>query len=137
MIRVTMFLSILTLVHIACNPANKGPLPIIGDRVDLDGNKVVHEIREFSFQDQTGRTITNNHFKDKIYVVDFFFTSCPSICPKVTAEMRRMYDHIIDYEDVLLVSHTIDPKRDSISVLKAYADNLNIDHNKWLFLRGE
>ena len=111
-------------------------LPVIGDRVDLDGNKVIHEIRPFSFVSQLGDTITNETFRDKIHIVDFFFTSCPSICPLVTAQMKRIYEHVEDGDDVLLISHTIDPKRDSVPVLKKYADNLDIDHNKWLFLRG-
>jgi len=112
------------------------PLPIIGDRLDLDGSKIVHEIRPFSFTNQLGEAITNQSYRGKIHVVDFFFTSCPSICPLVTAQMKRVYDHTQEYEDVIFVSHTIDPKRDSISVLKLYADNLDIDHSKWHFLYG-
>lgn len=119
-----------------CQDNKPKELPVIGDRVDLEGNKVVHKIRPFSFVNQLGDTISNSTFKDKIYVVDFFFTSCPSICPLVTAQMKRIYDHVANEGDVLLVSHTIDPKRDSVSVLKKYADNLEIDHQIWHFLRG-
>ena len=123
------------LLFFSCARNNKD-LPIIGDRVDIDGNKIEHNIRPFEFEDQLGQIVTNATVKDKIYIVDFFFTHCPSICPKVTAQMKRIYDEIESYNDVLLISHTIDPVRDSVSVLKKYADNLKIDHSKWLFLRG-
>ena len=112
-------------------------LPIIGDRTDLDGSKIIHSIRPFTFVSQLGDTITNADVQQKIHVVDFFFTSCPSICPLVTAQMKRIYDHVADDPSILLISHTIDPKRDSVAILKKYADNLDIDHHKWLFLTGD
>lgn len=122
---------------LGCDSADKGPLPIIGDRIGLDGEKVEHTIRPFEVTSQIGKTITNQDVAGKIHVVDFFFTSCPAICPKVTAQMLRIYNATEDDKNLLLLSHTMDPRRDSIEVLKAYADNLEIDHDKWLFLRGE
>ncbi len=124
------------LLLICCKQADLGPLPIIGDRPDLNGEMIDHKIRPFSFVDQLGDTITNAKLADKIHLVDFFFTSCPSICPKVTKQMLRIYDYTEKYDDVILVSHTLDPKRDTEEVLKLYADNLDIDHDRWLFLRG-
>jgi protein SCO1/2 len=121
---------------VACTE-KKMELPIIGDRTDLDGNIVKHRIRDFKFVNQLGDTITNSDYKNKIYVVDVFFTSCPSICPKVMKQMLRIYDQTKDMPDVMLVSHTIDPKRDTPDVLKKYADNFNIDHNRWHFLYGD
>lgn len=112
-------------------------LPVIGDKSLPDGTIVKHEIRPWEFQNQLGQTITKESLDGSIYLVDFFFTSCPSICPKVTREMLRIYDHVGAFDDVILASFTIDPKRDSVSVLKTYADNLDIDHNKWLFLTGD
>ncbi len=120
----------------SCQQESK-ELPFIGDRVELDGTINQHEIRAFSFTDQMGRKVTNATLDDKIYMADFFFTSCPSICPKVKKQMLRVYDKILSNDDILLVSHTIDPKRDSVAVLKRYADNMDIDHNKWLFVTGD
>ena len=120
----------------SCFKNDIGPLPFIGDRVDLDGNKIIHEIRPFSFTNQKGEQVTNATYKNKIHVVDFFFTSCPAICPYVTAQMKRIQDHVVDYGDVMLISHTVDPKRDSISVLKEYAEKVGANHDVWHFLRG-
>ncbi len=121
---------------ISCYKSDIGPLPFIGDREDLAGNRIEHKIRPFSFTNQEGETVTNATYKNKIHVVDFFFTSCPAICPYVTAQMKRIQDHITDYGDVMLISHTVDPKRDSIAVLKEYADKIGADPNIWHFLRG-
>jgi len=126
----------LIVITIACETAPK-QLPYIGDREELDGSITRHEIREFSFTDQLGETMTNQDIAGKIYLTDFFFTSCPSICPKVKKQMLRIYDKVLMNDDILLISHTIDPKRDSAAVLKQYADNIGIDHNKWKFLTGD
>lgn len=136
MIRLNFLLIIVALLLISCEGSNKGPLPYIGDRVGLNGETVEHVIRPFEVTTQIGKTVTNKDVRGKIHVVDFFFTSCPAICPKVTAQMLRIYKATEDDKDLLLLSHTLDPKRDSLPVLKAYADNLEIDHDKWLFLRG-
>ena len=120
----------------ACGDGTK-PLPIIGDRTYPDGTVDIHTIRDFQLVNQLGDTITNRDFENKIYLIDFFFTSCPSICPKVTKQMLRLYDHVREYDDVILVSTSIDPIRDTPEVLKRYADNLNIDDSRWLFLTGD
>lgn len=112
-------------------------LPVIGDRTDLEGNVDVHKIRDFSFVNQQNETITNIDVADKVYITDFFFTSCPSICPKVKKQMLRIYDKVKDNTDIILVSHTIDPKRDSVEVLYTYASNMGIDHDRWWFLTGD
>ena len=126
---------ILVLIVTSCGPALE-PLPYIGDRQDTEGNVIQHEISPFTFVSQLGDTIRNQELNGKIYFADFFFTSCPSICPKVKKQMLRLYDRFGSHPDVLLVSHTIDPKRDSVSILMQYAENLDVDHNKWLFLTG-
>jgi protein SCO1/2 len=81
--------------------------------------------------------MTNEDFKDVIYVADFFFTSCPSICPRVSKEMLKIYNAVKDDPQVKLVSFTIDPVRDTPHRLKLYADNLKVDHQKWYFLTGD
>jgi len=93
-------------------------------------------IPAFQFIDQDSAIVDTNTVKGKIYVVDFFFTHCPSICPKMKAEMHRVYEKYKGAKDVLILSHSIDPARDSISVLKRYADKLNLDSNKWHFVTG-
>lgn len=133
-----LFLCILLFAGIfACKPTDTGPLPVIGNQTDLNGNVVEHKIRPFQLVNQLGDTIQNADLSGKVYVVDFFFTSCPSICPIVKKQMLRIYKHTEKYPDFLLLSHTIDPKRDSVTVLKNYADNLEIDHERWWFLTGE
>jgi len=113
------------------------PLPYIGDRTELDGTVIEHEIRDFTFTDQLGRTVSNRDVEGKIYLTDFFFISCPSICPKVKKQMLRIYDMVLDNDDIILVSHTIDPKRDTPEALKLYSDNMEINHDKWRFLTGD
>jgi protein SCO1/2 len=93
-------------------------------------------IPPFQFVDQDGNIIDTNTVKGKIYVVDFFFTHCPSICPKMKAEMHKVYDKYKDNKNILILSHSIDPARDSISVLKNYSSKLNLDNSMWHFLTG-
>jgi len=112
-------------------------MPYIGDREELDGSITVHSIRPYQLTNQLGESVNNESYKGKLQVVDFFFTSCPSICPKVASQMKRIQTHVDGYEDVILISHTLDPKRDTLSVLKRYADNIGADHELWHFLRGD
>lgn len=93
-------------------------------------------IPPFQFIDQDGVVVDTNTVKGKIYVVDFFFTHCPSICPKMKAEMHKVYEKYKNEPDVLILSHSIDPARDSISTLKTYSDKLNLKSGKWHFLTG-
>jgi len=113
------------------------PLPIIGNKMMLDGEEVDHYIPDFTFTDQNGNTITNNDLDDYVYVADFFYTFCPTICPTVMKQMLTIYDEFESNPKVKMVSFTLDPKRDTPEHLKQYADNLGIDHDKWLFLSGD
>jgi len=124
------------LLIISCQ---SGPvdLPYIGDKEELDGSITQLKIRPYTLTNHLGATVTNDTYKGQIQVVDFFFTSCPSICPKVAAQMKRIQDHLNDAEDVILISHTLDPKRDSISVLNSYANKIGADDDLWHFLHGD
>jgi protein SCO1 len=115
-----------------------GKLPILGNKdITNQGDTIYPTIRPFAFTNQQGETVTNNTFQNKIYVIDFFFTSCPTICPKVTAQMLRVYEQFKDNSKVLLLSHTIDPKRDTPDYLRNYANKLGImDAQKWHFVTG-
>lgn len=136
-----MFLILLPLSIALFSCGNDAPktLPIIGERLGLsnNGDTLYPTIPDFSFINQNGNTVSNADFEGKIYVVDFFFTHCPTICPKVTAQMLRVHDRFKDSTRVLLLSHTIDPKRDTIGRLKSYADKLGVSAPKWHFVTGE
>lgn len=119
----------------ACQNSKK--LPYLGSPSIVDGKEIPHKIRDFSFTNHNGKTVTHNDFEDKIYVADFFFTTCPTICPTVMSNMIKIHDKYIDNPNVLLLSHTLDPKKDTIGALKAYADNLEIDAPKWNLVTGD
>ncbi len=113
-------------------------LPILGNRdVAENGDTIYHKIPDFKFVNQNGDTVTNADLAGKAYVVDFFFISCPTICPKVTQQMLRVHDAFEDNDKLALVAHTIDPKRDDVAALKNYADALEVEAPKWHFVTGE
>ena len=98
---------------------------------------VYHTIADFSFLDQDSTEVNNDTFKGKIYVADFFFTSCRTICPIMKTQMLRVYDSIQNNPDVLLLSHTIDPEYDTVGLLHEYAKRLGVNSVKWHFVTGE
>lgn len=94
-------------------------------------------ITAFGFIDQNGDTVTEADVNGKIWVADFFFTSCPTICPKMKNEMLRVWETFKDDDRVLILSHTIDPEHDTREVLKEFADRLEITGNRWRFITGD
>lgn len=96
----------------------------------------LHTISSFAFIDQNNNPISDADFKDKIYVANFFFTSCPSICPKMTKNMKAVADSFRNNEHVKFVSFSVDPQRDSAARLKLYANQYDIDDNQWHILTG-
>jgi len=120
-------------------------LPIYGEREPVervvDGKTVVdtlyHQIPDFSFVDQDSQRVTQETVAGKVYVSDFFFTSCPTICPKMKSQMLRVYEAYKDNPNVVLLSHSIDPTHDTVAVLKDYADRLGIETAKWHLLTGD
>lgn len=97
---------------------------------------LIHRIPDFKFINQNGDTLTQAHFRDKIYVADFFFVSCPGICPILTKNMGELQKTYKDDDDVLLLSHTVMPWRDSVPVLKEYATKNQINSDKWSLVTG-
>ena len=95
-----------------------------------------HQISSFNFLNQDGKTITNQTFKDKIYVADFFFTSCYGICPKMASNMKIVQEEFLNDDEVLLISHSVTPDKDSVSVLREYALNKGVVSNKWHLVTG-
>lgn len=96
-----------------------------------------HKIPEFSLTNQEGQKISSKTFENKIYITDFFFTSCPGICPKMTVNMSVLQEQFKDDADVLLLSHSVTPIKDSVSVLKEYATAKGITSNKWHLVTGD
>lgn len=112
-------------------------LPILGNR-DVQGTDTIYPtIPAFEFINQDSQTVTNQTFKDRIYVVDFFFISCPTICPKVKKQMVRVYKQFAQEPSLVLLSHTIDVRHDTIPRLKAFAEGLNVKTDRWHFVTGE
>lgn len=132
-----------------CNPApveNEGPLPILGNfhvnEIEIEGkilkDTVYHTIADFEFVNQDGDTITNSDVNGKVYVADFFFTTCPTICPIMKKEMLRVYEQYKDHSNFKILSHSIDPRHDTQEVLKDYSVKLGIpDASTWNFLTGD
>jgi protein SCO1/2 len=99
---------------------------------------IVKPIANFEFVDQKGILVNNETFKEKIFVTDFFFTTCPSICPVMAKQMLRIHDAYLDNSEIMFLSHSIDPKRDTIQRLNEYAGKIGITTNdKWHFVTGE
>lgn len=121
----------------ACNDKVMPPLPIIGQKKIVEGDTVYHKIPPFNFINQDSISVDNNSLKPYAYISDFFFMSCPSICPKVKKQMLRLYDEYEGNERLKFVSHTLDPKRDTPSRLKQYAQNLGVNTDQWMFLTGD
>ena len=129
----------------ACNSSTHNTLPILGNRVAeekmIDGKLVVDTIYQtippFSLLNQDSVMVSNETVKGKIYVADFFFTSCPTICPVMKKEMIRVYEKFKGNNQVVILSHTIDPDYDTLALLRDYANRLGSDGKQWMFLRGD
>lgn len=96
-----------------------------------------HHIADFSFTNQNGKTITQKDYEGKIYVADFFFTTCKSICPKMTNNMGWLQKQLKDNPRVLLLSHSVTPDIDNVEVLKNYAREKGVDDTKWNLVTGD
>ena len=128
---------LLVLLINACDSSPKiNKLPIIGHRQIIDGDTIYPKVRPFEFVNQDSITVDNGTFADGIYVTDFFFTSCPTICPKVKQQMIRVYEKYREEDRVKLVSFTVDPVRDTPNKLHDYAAKLEAELPKWHFLTG-
>ena len=101
------------------------------------GLPVLNKVQTFSFLDQNGDRITNSNVDGKVYLAEFFFTTCPGICPKLNTNLRPIYDKYKNEPDFLILSHTVNPSTDSVGRLKHYADSLGVDASHWIFLTGK
>ena len=103
----------------------------------IQHQKKYHKIANFSLTNQKGKTITQNTYKDKIYVADFFFTTCQTICPIMTDHMVEIQKEIIDDPDVMLLSHSVTPEIDNVAQLKRYAEKKGVNAKKWNLVTGD
>jgi len=137
-------LSISILITIFIFGCGNKKLPILGERAVeikiIDGKEVVDSIYStvpnFSLINQDGKVTNENTIKDKIYVADFFFVTCPTICPRMKKNLLTIYKKYEGNPNVLFLSHTIDPDHDSVSVLNDFANRLGANSKQWLFLTG-
>ncbi|MFN7260366.1 MAG: SCO family protein [Cyclobacteriaceae bacterium] len=131
----TGLLSIACCILFSCGPKEKD-LPIFGERDVIGSDTIYHTIAKFQFVDQDSALVNNETFKDKIYVADFFFTSCRTICPIMKTQMVRVYEATSQMPDVLLLSHTIDPEYDTVALLHDFAERLDVESKRWHFVTG-
>lgn len=143
-----IFFAILCIIIIAIiyNVLNvKQPLPIYQpDMVSealvdstIQHKRKYHKIADFKLLNQNGDTITQQTYKDKIYVADFFFTTCPTICPIMTNHMYQIQKEIIKDDDIMLLSHSVTPRIDSVAQLKKYAKEKGVLDHKWNLVTGD
>lgn len=116
-------------------------LPIYGEKSYESKNgktdTTYHSIQNFSFTNQDGKTVTEKDFNGSVYVTDFFFTTCHSICPIMSTQMERVASHFKGNAEVKFLSHTVDPEIDTVEQLKSYAIKHNADSKQWMFVTGE
>jgi len=138
-------LFVISILFLAVSCSNDKKLPIYGQREakitkDADGKERVDTIYQtipaFGFLNQDSVLITQDTFKNKIYIADFFFTSCSTICPIMHRNLKTVFDLYQNNPEVMFLSHTIDFKYDKPSVLKKYAQKLGVDGKKWQFVYG-
>lgn len=135
---------IIGLALCACGQKEQQRLPILGEREaitkEVDGKSVTDTLYQtipaFSFINQDSSVITNKDFDNSIYVADFFFTSCPSICPVMSKNLLKVLNKYQGNDEVKILSHSIDTKYDTPWVLKRYADKLGVKGNQWQFVHG-
>ena len=129
------------LLLFSCNPDK---LPVYGNKtavVKTEGGKqtidsIDYVLPDFAFVDQDSNVVNTATINNKIFVTEFFFTSCPSICPKMQAQMLRVYEKYKTNPNVQILAFTIDPARDTVAKLKAYEKKLGIESSKWHLLTG-
>jgi protein SCO1 len=130
------WLGVFVLFLSSCKNQN-AKLPILGNSYVSGNDTIYPSIPDFKFVDQDSNYVTQEDFKNKVYVADFFFTHCPTICPKTTKQMLRIYEEFKENPAVALIAHSIDTKYDTVATLKAYANKLGIQAPKWRLVTGD
>jgi len=138
-----MFICITVLIS-SCNDTSKKQLPIYNPSnfnpklvdKELQNISQYHTVLDFNLVNQNGQTITQKDYKEKIYVADFFFTSCRTICPIMTSNMAKIQQEFLNDEDIMFLSLSVTPEIDSIPVLREYANNKGVIDGKWNVTTG-
>ncbi|MCB0700313.1 MAG: SCO family protein [Chitinophagales bacterium] len=107
------------------------------DTLPVVGSNTGHKIKPFSFVNQEGATVTEKDIEGKVFVVEYFFTTCKGICPKMNENMSKVYEAFRGNESVKILSHTVDPIKDTIEAMKAYSLRFDADPKQWMFLTGD
>tara|TARA_R110002110_G_scaffold352266_1_gene562316 strand:- start:895 stop:1635 length:741 start_codon:yes stop_codon:yes gene_type:complete len=107
------------------------------DLVFITSNGENRKVPNFSFVDQHGKTITNKDYEGKVYVIEFFFTSCPTICPRMNKNLIHIQNEFIDFEDFGVASFSINPDYDTPEILKAYAEKYGVTNPNWHLMTGD
>lgn len=127
----------LVLLAVSCGQKKEATLPIYGETSISESDTTHHTVGEFSFYNQDSVLITEETVEGKVYVADFFFTTCPTICIPMAKQMLRVYEKWGDHPNFMILSHSIDPEFDTVPVLKQYANGLGVaDGSSWHFLTG-
>ena len=135
---VGLFAFIILGVFFSCQSKKKLPFWGPKETKEVAGkvDTIYHRIPNFKFINQDSVEVTELDYAGKIYVADFFFTSCPTICPKMKTQMLRIYQRYLTNSNIKFLSHSIDPDYDRPAVLKSYANRLEVDAKKWNFVTG-
>ncbi|MCK5401080.1 MAG: SCO family protein [Flavobacteriaceae bacterium] len=134
---------IISIIFSILNPKKTLPIyqpsQVNAEMVDttIQYQKKYHHIADFSLTNQNGKTITQDDYKDKIYVADFFFTTCQTICPIMTKNMYEVQKKIIADDEIMLLSHTVTPLIDTVAQLKRYAKQKGVNASKWNLVTGD
>lgn len=136
LIKAFAFISITLLI--ACGgKKNNFVLPVFGAKNFNGTDTVYHTIGNFSFVNQANETVSNENVKNKIYVANFFFATCQSICPEMSGNLVNVQKEFENDTSVLILSHSVNPLHDTVEVLKNYAETYGIKKNKWHLLTGD
>lgn len=132
----TYFIVLVALLA-SCNSPKKPSLPFLGPKeISETGDTLYHTITPFSFLSQDSAIITEEYLKGKITIVDFFFTTCPTICPIMTTNMAELQKELKEIEGIQFLSHTVDPETDTPNKLKRYAKRRDANLKNWQFVTG-
>ncbi|AUP78066.1 SCO family protein [Flavivirga eckloniae] len=130
------FKFIVFLLVLSCQNDSK-KLPVLSYKIDSSGNKAPYSITYSGFTNQLNKPFNSKNIDNKVFVSNFFFTHCPSICPPIRQKLIEVANTFKNDNDFIIISHTIDPENDSIPVLKSYAEATGIPNDKWQFLYAD
>lgn len=140
----SIFIGFIFCFTLSCNNTKSNRLPIYNPSdfnpelvdVSLQNTSKNHTVSDFELINQNGEIITQDHYKGKVYVADFFFTSCPTICPIMTNNMIILQDEFLENQEVMFLSISVTPDIDSVSVLRKYATEKGVIDSKWNITTG-